>query len=249
MKIYKSRCIKNLKNVTGSSPIIQADCVMMDKYGNIYPCIDNKYHPNPGTAEDGYSEIERTVDWLISNNIYPVYDYIDKWLRGRLSQEYLADENLDDAILNVLFCDDYTPCKKILKMIELIWNEYQDDSTTYVVDRDSEIDELYYSRKIAEYLNEHFLRIRAGGKLNPEGSDSIYFRISSHDVNWRGAIIDFLWDTFGGPNDAPSYIWIGHDAETNPPEVTLFEGTFSDLLNMYDGKVFSGSNTEGGCYL
>lgn len=30
-----------------------------------------------------------------------------------------------------------------------------------------------------------------------------------------------------------------HDAETNPPEVVLFEGTPEDLFGKFDSKIFS----------
>ena len=98
---------------------------------------------------------------------------------------------------------------------------------------------MLLAKHITEFLNENFLRVRAGGKLNPEGADAIYFRISSHGYNWHSVIVDFLWDTFGEPSKMPKRIVVCHDAETNPPEVILFDGTPQELFEQYDDKVFA----------
>ena len=36
----------------------------------------------------------------------------------------------------------------------------------------------------------------------------------------------------------PELIWIGHDAETNPPEIILFDGTPEELFENFDSKKF-----------
>ena len=51
---------------------------MLHRNGTVYPCIDNRYHPNPGTEETEYDEIERPVDWLIANGF--LSDEIEMWL-------------------------------------------------------------------------------------------------------------------------------------------------------------------------
>lgn len=43
---------------TGTGFTVAGESVMLDRYGDVYPTIDNKMHPNPGTEEDEYSEIE-----------------------------------------------------------------------------------------------------------------------------------------------------------------------------------------------
>lgn len=42
----------------------------------------------------------------------------------------------------------------------------------------------------------------------------------------------------------PNYIWVGHDAETNPPEVTLFESSPQDLLEKFDSSIFADTDNE-----
>ena len=206
---------------------------MLDKYGNVYPCIDNAYHPNPGTEEDGYSEIERTVDWLYANNINRIKPSLDKWVQYRVAYELDSDPDasFEDVVMNVMYSDLYDPCEATLNAIELAYTETLESWLDY--------DEMLLAKHITEFLNENFLRVRAGGKLNPEGADAIYFRISSHGYNWHNVIVDFLWDTFGEPSKMPKRIWVGHDAETNPPEVTLFDGTPQELFEQYDDKVFA----------
>lgn len=51
--------------------------------------------------------------------------------------------------------------------------------------------------------------------------------------------MDFLWDTFKNPDAMPHKIWVGHDAETNPPETVLFEGTPQELFSTYDTSIFA----------
>ena len=94
-----------------------------------------------------------------------------------------------------------------------------------------------YIEYINEAIKKYNLRFKeefGPGSVFPVGEDSIYFRISSHDYDWYRTIIDFLWDAFGDTNKMPSRIWIGHDAETNPPEVVLFDGTPNELFEKFD---------------
>lgn len=237
--------MKILSNtITGNGYTLRGECLMLDRYGTVYPCIDNLMHPNPGTEEDEYSEIERTVDWLYANNIRAVYPLIDKWLRCRIASLYLEDSDLslEDIISDTMYSDIYEPCQAIKDKINEIHQEYVNNPRQ--ASDDFEIDELSTSRSIAKHLNERFLRVRAGGKLNPEGTNSIYFRISSHGYDWHRVIVDFLWDIFQSPKQMPLYIWIGHDAETNPPEVKLFEGSPDDLLGKFDSKIFADYRAE-----
>lgn len=223
--------INSIKKETSS------ECVMLDKYGNIYNCIDNLYHPNPGTEEDEYSEIERTIDWLVSNNIFPVYPLITNWIRSRVANMLSEDADCDDLIESVMYSDTYSVCDKLERIIEstaettLANQNYMNESLG--------IDELACARRISDYLNEHFLRVRANGKLNPNNENAIYFRISSHGYDWREVILDFMWDVFGSIDNMPNRIWIGHDLETNPPEVVLFDGSPEELFNKYDSNIFA----------
>ena len=231
MKIYLS---KNGAYVTG-------DCVMLHRNGTVYPCIDNRYHPNPGTEETEYDEIERPVDWLIANGFLSstIGDQIELWLKARIAiliedEGFDEDADMNEVVNSIMYSDDYRVDPKTRQLIEDIYFWMDLDNN---LESSLELDELDYARKIARFINENFLRIRAGGKLNPDGTNSIYFRISSHGFNWRRNIEDFLWDTFDSPDKMPNYIWIGHDAETNPPEVTLFEGTPNDFIEQFDSVV------------
>lgn len=231
MKIYSSR---NGTYVTG-------DCVMLHRNGTVYPCIDNRYHPNPGTEETEYDEIERPVDWLIANGFLSstIGDQIELWLKARIAiliedEGFDEDADMDEVVNSIMYSDDYRVDPKTRQLIEDIYFWMDLDNN---LESSLELDELDYARKIARFINENFLRIRAGGKLNPDGTNSIYFRISSHGFNWRRNIENFLWDTFDSPDKMPNYIWIGHDAETNPPEVTLFEGTPNDFIEQFDSVV------------
>ena len=219
----------------GSS--ISGECVMLHRCGDVYPCIDNLYHPNPGTEETEYDEIERPVDWLIANGF--LSNDIEMWIRARVAaliedEGFDKDADMNEVVNNIMYSDDYRVNQKTRQLIEDIYFWMDLDNN---LESSLELDELDYAREIARFINENFLRIRAGGKLNPDGTNSIYFRISSHGYNWRRRIEDFLWDTFGSPDKMPNYIWIGHDAETNPPEVTLFEGTPDDFIEQFDSKI------------
>jgi len=227
MRILANRTTKNGASIMG-------ECVMLNRYGDVLECIDSLYHPNPGTEEDGYSEIERTVDWFYLNNIKRIKPILDKWIKCRVAYELDSDPDIsfEDLVMNVMYSDLYDTCQATINAIS---DAYDDEDISDWLD----YDEIDFARQITEYLNENFLRVRAGGKLNPEGSDSIYFRISSHGYDWHNLIIDFLWDTFGEPSKMPKRICVCHDAETNPPEVILFDGTPQELFEKYDNKVFA----------
>lgn len=235
------RILANRSTTNGSH--INGECVMIDRYGDVYNCIDNKYHPNPGTGEDEYSEIERTVDWLLANNLSAIQEECKNWIFARTAQEIIdqPDASFEDILFDVMFCDTYQPCELTMKLVRMAYNYFRQS-----LDFDTTPDErlqywartnpLVFAERITNYLNETFLRVRAGGKLNPQGANAIYFRISSHGYDWRSVIEDFLWDTFGSPKSMPNRIWIGHDAETNPPETVLFDGSPEEFLE-YDHKI------------
>lgn len=235
--------LKILSNSTRNGASILGDCVMLDRDGTVYPCIDNKYHPNPGTEVDEYSEIERVIDWLYQNKLSSIRPVLDRWIACRVARCLVddPDSGLQDVLLNTLYCDNYAPDDNTVSAVQAAYQSCEDISTFNKYLTYSELD---LSRKVAAFLNERFLRVRAGGKLNPEGSNSIYFRISSHDYDWRPVIEDFLWNTFRDPKSMSNYIWVGHDAETNPPEITLFEGSPEDFLDASDVKIFASDNVE-----
>lgn len=219
---------------------IQGDAVMLSKYGEIYNAIDNAYHPNAGSKEDGYSEIERCIDWLIANDLLAVKKAILEWMKCRIA--LTIDEDIDEIIHDVMYDDLYELNEKTRDLVIEAYNEIVNDETT--VDRYIDTNEIEFAEKIVTYINETFLRIRAGGKLNPDGSDSIYFRISSHGYDWHRNIVDFLQEVFGEPKKMPHRIVICHDAETNPPEVILFDGTPEELFEHFDDKKFEAFKKE-----
>lgn len=223
---------------TSSNSSVSGSALMLSRYGEIYPAIDNLYHPNPGLKEDGYQEIERTIDWLYQYDSNGVKKFLDQWIKVRVAKSISENKfyDFDDIVKDVMYSDIYDPCDQTLVAIS-------DAIDDFKINRDllleySEKDEFPFSEKIVVYLNEKFLRVRSGGKFNPEGTNSIYFRISSHGYDWHRTIVEFLWDVFKSPDKMPHKIWIGHDAETNPPEITLFEGSPNDLLENDDDKVF-----------
>ncbi len=213
---------------------IKGDAVMLSKYGEIYNTIDNAYHPNPGGKIDGYSEIERCIDWLVANDLLAVKKDILEWMKCRIA--LVIDEDIEEIIHDVMYDDLYELNEKTRALILEAYNEIVNDDIT--IDRYIDTNEIDAAEKIATYINETFLRIRAGGKLNPDGSDSIYFRISSHGYDWHRNIVEFLWEVFGDLKKMPHRIVICHDAETNPPEVILFDGTPEDLFEHFDTKKF-----------
>lgn len=232
--------MKILEGRTGTGFTVKGEAVMLDKYGDVYPVIDNVMHPNPGTKSDGYSEIERTIDWLYSINATRVKKLLDEWVKIRVAFEmdYDPEESENEIIKNVMYSDLYDPCQaaveSVKKSIQVL--KYRPDVFNDILSDSSR--ELEVAEKIVMYLNENFLRVRAGGKLNPEGANAIYFRISSHGYDWHRVIVDFLWNTFGSPDKMPMRVWIGHDKETNPPETILFDVTPQELFDKFDDKIF-----------
>lgn len=216
--------------VLASEQIKSMSCVVLGRLGDVYACIDNGFHPHCGDKDSGYPETYSAVDWMITNRVNRGCKAVNQWLAQQLRSCYDDGFNLDVAT-EIIFagvdCSDRT-----LEMCNQIWNNI----TNIEFDADFA---LQCAQDIDFYLNQNFLRVRSGGKLNPSSSNSIYFRISSKDYNWRDVIEDFLWDTFKSISDMPSTIWIGHDAETNPPEVVLFEGSPEDLFGKFDSKIFA----------
>ena len=220
---------------------IQGEAVMLSKYGGVYNVLDNKYHPNPGPRSEGYPEIERCIDWAVDNNL-PLTVPISGWMKTRIAN-YLDfngitqfDEiDFDDLIGEVMFNDAYEISPKTEQLIK--------ECTESLIERPESIkdflnqNEVEYADNVVEYINEKFLRVRAGGKLNPEGTDSIYFRISSHGYDWHRTIVEFLWDTFGSISKMPRLIWIGTDLENRGEEIVMFEGTPEELFDN-DSKRF-----------
>ena len=226
--------------VTRHNYSVTSECVMLDRYGYVYECIDNVYHPNPGTEETKYDEIERTIDWLYANGFgtsHKIKDLLITWIRYQVADNLKYFENdFDNLVKDVLYCDTYTPDPATVAEIRRALDYVETADGLHAA---LSVDIVSVCRDIATWLNERFLRVRAGGKLNPQGTDSIYFRISSHGYDWRNNIEHFLRDTFGNIDKMPGYIWIGHDAETNPPEIVLFEGTPSELLEVTDSKILA----------
>ena len=206
-------------------------CVMMDRYGNIHACIDHKYHPNPGTEDEGYPEIERSIDWLVSEDRLSIIPDIREWIAIRCAKELsdYPDSTEDEVILNTMYSDLYKPCQEVIGMFseQLEYLEDHKDKQDDLADQD----EIPVARRIVNYLNENFLRIRTGGKFNIGFEDSIYFRISSHGYDWRHLIEKFLLDEYENVGNMPGSIWVGHDAETNPPETVIFSGPAGGLFN------------------
>ena len=141
------------------------------------------------------------------------------WLYARIAalideDGYDEDADMNETVNSIMYSDSYQVDSKTRQLIEDIYAWMGDeDNLRNCID----INELQYARDIARFINENFLRIRAGGKLNPDGTNSIYFRISSHGYDWRRNIENLLRDTFDSPDKMPNYIWIGHDADTNQP--------------------------------
>lgn len=216
---------------------IKGEAVMLSRHGDVLNVIDDKYHPNPGPREEEYPEIERCIDWLLYNRFSEVRFCIDEWMRLKISYELERDvTDIKEILSNVMFTDLYTPSCETIDAIKKNYEYLQNNLSE--VDDYLRINELTITDEIVKFINEKFLRVRIGGKLNPSGEDAIYFRISSHGFDWHSVIVNFLWDMFDSPDKMPKKIWIGHDAENNPPEVTLFEGTPKELLENEDSKLF-----------
>lgn len=213
---------------------MKSHVVILDKYGTVYPVV-NECHPNPGSYPH-YEAIGETVDWFCRTHAGGdrVFDYIEYWLFSSISvfkQDNEGECTVQDVIDEIFWMDKQDLSNKTVDLITKILQvetpdpDHLDTPTTY-------------AQKIADYLNQKYLRVRAGGKFDYNREDTIYFRISSKGYDWRAVIIDFLWDTYKDPQHMPKTVWIGHDEETNPPETTLFYGSCSDLLEVGDNKVY-----------
>lgn len=214
--------------------------VMLFKYGGVYPGVNNLFHPYPGDEKDGYPEIEVCINWLCQNDIVSsVSAAVTEWLQIKVAEKYQEDPDvsLEDMIEDVLFMDSEDVCEDLRRRIHNIYDETYDLSSDQVSERASR-DPSDPAKDIADFVNEKFLRIREGGKLDSVGENAIYFRISSHGYDWHRSIVEYLWDTYGSPKKMPRRIWIGHDLESNPPETVLFDGTPEDLLENEDSKVY-----------
>lgn len=206
---------------------------MLSKYGEVYQAIDRKYHPNPGSADEGFPEIERVVDWMYLHKFSIVKDLLDQWVKidtAKVLKDLNEGQEVNEAevVNEVFYSDIYEPCKESVNSVVLSLEYFKENPSE--VDKYSSIDIFPISDKIVSFLNEKFLRVRLGGKLNSTGEDAIYFRISSHGFDWKRVIVNFLWDEFGSPEKMPRRVWVGHDEENNPPEVVLFDGSPEDLL-------------------
>lgn len=216
--------------IFASEEIRSSDCVMLSRLGDIYPCIENKFHPHCGNKDLGYPKIYSAVDWMIANRVNRGCKAINDWISQQLSSCYEDGLDLELAI-EVIFAS-IDPSARTSEICSQLWKTV--DTVSYDIS-----ETVKYAELIDAYLNQNFLRVRSGGKLNSGSADSIYFRISSKDYDWRNIIEDFLWDTFKSIDSMPSLIWIGHDEETNPPEIVLFEGSPEDLFGKFDSKVFA----------
>lgn len=225
--------VENYKFKTPLNESFSSDALMLSRYGEVYPGIDNAYHPNPGSKEDGYPEIERVVDWFYQHEIKGIYPALKKWIFSRTAK-VINDgfEDPDEIIVEVLCSDIYDPNVRTVAVVEDAINYFKLNKDVFKEFVKDNINQS--AEKVATYLNEKFLRVRIGGKLNPQGEDAIYFRISSHGYDWHRCISDFLWDM----KNFPSRMVICHDAETNPPEKILYDGSPREFLEDPDDKVY-----------
>ena len=216
--------------ILGSEQIQSMSCIVLGKLGDVYPCINNGFHPHCGAKEQGYPETYSAVDWMLDNRVNRGCKSVQLWLEQQLKSCYDDFLGLEDSI-DIIFAG-IDPCIRTKEMCAKLWE------TINTVNFDENIC-LEHASNIDFYLNQNFLRVRAGGKLNSSSADSIYFRISSKDYNWRDVIEDFLWDTFKNITGMPQLIWIGHDLETNPPEIVLFEGSPEESFTKFDSTILA----------
>lgn len=216
--------------ILGSEQIQSMNCIVLGKLGDVYPCIVNGFHPHCGSREQGYPEMYSAVDWMLDNRVNRGCKAVVNWLAQQLRICY--DDRLDLGTSIDLIFSGIDPSSRTIEVCNQLWSNIEEIKY-------SEDTVLEYADLIDFYLNQNFLRVRTGGKLNPSSANSIYFRISSKDYDWRNVIEDFLWDTFKDIDSMPELIWIGHDAETNPPELVLFEGSPEELFGKADTKVFA----------
>jgi len=228
------------------------ESVMLDKAGNVYPTIDGMYHPPASTGE-----IERTADWLCQYIKPPLFnkfrETIMDWLRIRYANIWFDEPDVIDdraAFMNALLYTD--------KHSEELWQLVQevaviaDDLDDKQIEEMGQQDENGVDEFLVHLVNEQFLRVRAGGKLNPEPeNNTVYFRISSRGFNWRPVIEQYMWDTFNSPENMPSGMWIGTDKESRGEEIIYFDGDPRDYFSAndwYDMKVFSSAQEKANAY-
>lgn len=159
------KILKGIKIEGSVDRTLLGECCMLSKYGEIYDCIDNVMHPNPGTEETQYDEIERTIDWILRVPFYKMVSDCTHWIEIKTAKylKEFPESSLDDVILNIMYSDLYTPCKMCTDIFEDTYNDFvfgHRDINAYANSDDIEI-----SRKITNWLNENFLRVRAGGKV------------------------------------------------------------------------------------
>ena len=233
-----------LKERTGTAYTIHGECCMLSKYGEVFNCIDNAYHPNPGLEEEEYPEIELCIDWLIRNNLGNM-KYITNWIGYRIINAIDEGEtDINDIAENYVFYSDLSNIsKESIDLVKELYEDISNDDELYAYYAE-DVNEFETAKKIVRYINETFTRVRAGGKLNSRGSDEIYFRISSHGYDWSRVFTEFLWDVFKDIKDMPRRIWIGHDLETMGEEKVLFDGTPEELFDKYDNKIMEEVNAH-----
>ena len=213
---------------------------MISKYGDVYPAIKSPsgdYHPYTGGRDGNYEEIFDVINWFFTINFFPysLKDDIRSFILSRYLEDGLGNiSSLRNSVIE-LFNAEY-----------LDSSQFSDEFFEYLIDIFENCDDIFayeemrsidYAQKIDAILNQCFLRFRVGDKYDIGNSNIIYFRISSKSVNWRSQISAYLWDTYKTIDHMPN-IWVGHDAESNPPEIVLFEGTpeefFGDDLKIYE---------------
>lgn len=223
---------------------------MIDKYGTVYNPItaDNDlrgsgepYHPNAGYD---LSEIVDVMNWFMverPDTVKKVYELIDNWIMYTLARCIDKFEDGYNIPKDEMFEEVFLGYTKE-DLSDNLWHAYSDaydyihsDESMYLMW--NQIDPMKVAKEIADILNQYFLRVRKGGKYNYDREDTIYFRISSKGYDWRRVIFDFLYDTYLDIKYMPSKIWVGHDEENNPPEVTLFYGSPEEFLDA-DSKVY-----------
>lgn len=213
---------------------------MISKYGDVYPAIKSPsgdYHPYTGGRENDYEEIFYVINWFFTINFFPFSLKDD--IRSFILAKYLEDDLEDtsspiDSARNLIESEYLDSSQLSDRFIQYLVGIFEtcDDLTEY-----TDVSSSEYAQRIDDKLNQCFLRFRVGDKYDPGDSNIIYFRISSKYVNWRPWISAYLWDTYQTIENMPN-IWVGHDAESNPPEIVLFEGTptdfFGDDLKIYE---------------
>lgn len=218
---------------------------MIDKYGSVYnPIYSNSgipYHPNAG---DSFTEIIDVINWFIKekpDTNKRVYDYIEGWVECSVAHAF---ENIGNVVPddNDIFSEVFAGYNQsdiedeLYDIFDTAFNKFSSMDLKYV-SQYTEDDPDDYAMDIQNILNQYFLRVRCGGKYDYDREDVIYFRISSRGYDWRPVISNFMFDSFGSVKNMPRSIWVGHDRETNPPEVTLYYGSTEEFFD-YDIKMY-----------